>query len=99
MATRLGSTGRSCTGVSVGVSSSTVRELRLIRATVSTGDIAFGNDIRFASSFPRRPTPEKREGQYAVLSQYDSPVKPPVPRWCFTTDLFPKRHSHSLISK
>src|SRR5437667_10829778 len=67
MATRLGSAGRGCAVVSVGVSSSTVRELRLIRATVSTEDIVLGDDIRFAISLPRRPTPERREGDTRFL--------------------------------
>src|SRR3989442_1736423 len=56
------SAGRGCTVLSVGVSSSIVRGLRSIRATVSSRDIVFGNDIRFAISLPRRPTPERREG-------------------------------------
>src|SRR5258708_37487893 len=73
MATRLGSAGRSCTGVSVGVSSSTVRELRLIRATVSTEDIVLGDDIRFAISLPRRPTPERREGDTRFLRNLTVP--------------------------
>src|SRR5438552_16827658 len=96
MATRLGSAGRGCAVVSVGVSSSTVRELRLIRSTVSTGDIVFGTDIRFAISLPRRPAPERREGGHAVLSQYDNPVKPPIPRLRFTTELFPPRRACGL---
>src|SRR5439155_19531343 len=49
MATRLGSAGRGCIGVSAGVSSSIVRGLRSIRATVSTRDIVFGNGIPLLS--------------------------------------------------
>src|SRR5436190_10028590 len=95
MATRLGSAGRGCIGVSAGVSSSIVRGLRSIRATVSTRDIVFGNGIPLLSPCHADPLQNERR-RYAVLSQYDNPVKPPIPRLRFTTELFPRRNAYGL---
>src|SRR5207249_1910432 len=38
----------------------------------------------------------KARRRYAVLSQYDNPVKPPIPRLRFTTELFPRRNAYGL---
>src|SRR5207302_5748914 len=96
-ATRLGSAGRGCTGVSAGVFSSMVRGLRSIRATFSTilGTLSLATTFALLSPCHVDQL-QKARRRYAVLSQYDNSVKPPIPRLRFTTELFPRRCAYGL---